>query len=863
MTDYIFSQYAGKTITGFDATKDVLILGSVTGGAAAVSVADDAAGDGTLTVGGQTVKLHGVSIKALATSNVNIVGSTLYLGDNTTDTSADDLGNTATGLVAAGNNRVYGFGGADTISFNTLTGNNVAFGGTGNDSITTGSGNDEIHGGADGDTITSAAQIAGNDTIFGDGGNDSIVIAKAAGNLFINGNAGDDAISIGATSGAGAGTIHGGQGNDTITVSTNDTGSNQIFGDLGNDSITTGSGADTVSGGDGDDVIVANGSAANGQNINGNAGSDTITDGAGADTIHGGQGNDSINTTADTKADVIHGDLGDDTITTAAGHTGADSIYGDAGNDSIVITTGANTDGVTASGGDGNDTISIGTGVAGTDVLYGNAGADQFNITLDAAGADTITIGDYTSADAIVLASPTGTLASVVTNSSINSSSITLATAGDKLILNTTGSDTIAATLNSVASIIGWNNSSTAVSLTGGLGADFLISYSGNDTLNDGGGTGLDYLTGGTGNNLFVLGNTAVGADETIIGGGGNDTLSIITGSGTVTHAGTHITGISDYVETGTGARTLTVAGTLVSAANGNNITASSTVTVDASTLTTGGLTFTTGSDAGVHLNVIGSAVADSLSVAGTTIAATISGGGGLDTLTGGSAADSIIGSAGGGSITGGAGSDTISLGTHTVADTILLDYSNGGTDVDSVTGFTANTAGLPGTADKFQFGIVALNTNGTSGINSGSATVLKFLDHATAGAIGAGASTYQEIAASGGTAVAAGADVFGLVGTTFANATAVATALEHGGARELTVSTTDADIVAHNSFIVAYSDGTDLHISSVEVITDPSTNGYFAANGSTGLTVHDLAVVHGVSSLTSAMLTSSDFAFV
>ena len=78
MTDYIFSQYAGKTIDNFNAATDVLILGSVAGGAAAVSVADDAGGNGMLTAGGQTVTLHGVGIKSLTTTNVNIVGTTLY-----------------------------------------------------------------------------------------------------------------------------------------------------------------------------------------------------------------------------------------------------------------------------------------------------------------------------------------------------------------------------------------------------------------------------------------------------------------------------------------------------------------------------------------------------------------------------------------------------------------------------------------------------------------------------------------------------------------------------------------------------------------------------------------------------------------
>lgn len=76
--------------------------------------------------------------------------------------------------------------------------------------------------------------------------------------------------------------IHGGLGNDQITISTAILPS-QVFGDDGNDRIMGGSANDSLDGGNGNDTLMGNG------------GNDYLVGGAGSDVFSGGDGNDYIN----------------------------------------------------------------------------------------------------------------------------------------------------------------------------------------------------------------------------------------------------------------------------------------------------------------------------------------------------------------------------------------------------------------------------------------------------------------------------------------------------------------------------------------------------------------------------------------
>ncbi|MGH1330024.1 MAG: M10 family metallopeptidase C-terminal domain-containing protein [Paracoccaceae bacterium] len=181
--------------------------------------------------------------------------------------------------------------------------------------------------------------------------------------------------------------IHGAGGNDTIE------------GGLGDDIVSAGHGRDAVLGGAGDDTVSGHG---DGDLIAGDGGADSLSGGLGNDTIMGGVGNDTLlgqggNDTlrGQSGADSIQGHIGDDyligdggndTLEGGAGHdlidggTGTDFLSGSGGND--AISGGGGNDSIL--GGGGNDTID---GGAGSDTIYGGAGRDEI---LGGGGADYI-----------------------------------------------------------------------------------------------------------------------------------------------------------------------------------------------------------------------------------------------------------------------------------------------------------------------------------------------------------------------------------------------------------------------------------------------------------------------------------------
>lgn len=191
-----------------------------------------------------------------------------------------------------------------------------------------------------------------------------------------------------------AGTLTGGQGNDSINLSNVVLAASSLQGNEGVDilSIATSTGT-TVQGGQGNDTInigVAGTSTSTQGYFNGNKGVDivqvkgTLT----SSTVRGGQGSDIINVENLTFTNV-YGDLGNDTITatgvftdsTVFGGEGDDTLAGDA--KSVELFGEAGNDGITGSsavdtlnGGDGNDTL---TGKDGADQLTGGAGNDRFS----------------------------------------------------------------------------------------------------------------------------------------------------------------------------------------------------------------------------------------------------------------------------------------------------------------------------------------------------------------------------------------------------------------------------------------------------------------------------------------------------
>jgi hypothetical protein len=128
-------------------------------------------------------------------------------------------------------------------------------------------------------------------TLKGQGGNDTIVLSGAQASSLIQGNAGDDSISLSATLTNGL-EVGAGKGNDTIYLDEGFAGSisADVIGGLGNDSIFI-------------NLIAASGTDATAINLIGGAGSDTIT----FDTTQSGSVDGEIGT-------LVLSSLGDSTL---------------------------------------------------------------------------------------------------------------------------------------------------------------------------------------------------------------------------------------------------------------------------------------------------------------------------------------------------------------------------------------------------------------------------------------------------------------------------------------------------------------------------------------------------------------------
>ncbi|MHC9236757.1 calcium-binding protein [Pseudooceanicola sp. 502str34] len=350
-------------------------------------------------------------------------------GDDTVIGSASD--DSAAG--GAGNDSLAGRDGNDTLSGGI--GNDSLLGDTGNDSLSGGDGDDLLSGGAGSDVLTELrtplGQIlpaSGNDTLLGGDGDD--VISLGTGSDSVDGEAGNDTISVdfdgdggttddhtlrggdgddqfllyrgGGVAMGGAGNDHftldggtyridGGEGMDTLRAAQADlsvsplegdvaiegiehlegfrTVSNQLTGDANANAITGGNNSDTLIGNDGDDTL---GGAGGRDSMLGGAGDDRMDGGISSDTLRGGDGADHLE--GSYQADVLDGGAGNDTIygglATGVPHPDlSDTIYAGAGDDFIYAGYGNDL----VYGGADHDTLD---GHDGADTLIGEAGDD-------------------------------------------------------------------------------------------------------------------------------------------------------------------------------------------------------------------------------------------------------------------------------------------------------------------------------------------------------------------------------------------------------------------------------------------------------------------------------------------------------
>ncbi len=423
-----------------------------------------------------------------------------WKGKATNDTANANSGTVATGLGA---NSMYGFAGNDTLTTLTTTSlSNLAYGGDGHDTITGSSTStviDRLFGGNGNDSLIGSG---GKDMLNGGTGNDTL--ATGTGNALLIGDFGNDSL----TSGWGNNTLYGGQGNDTMSGGTMASLADKA--------------KDVMKGGDGNDAMTAASYSGVGSvysnSLYGGAGNDTLTSSAltgtnsAKDVLIGGLGNDSLvggalnatNTTASysdstwsvnvnltTGAGTSNGGTAatgyGQTNSVTTNSTAAGDILSNVGNvtgsiykDTLIGNSSANI----MHGGGGNDTIDSGTTAnTGADQLFGDAGNDTFLMRNATQTADVINGGDGIN---------TMDFSNVTTGVTVNLSALIGGT---------------------IVNFSGGGGSGTIVSMDNVIGTGVA------DTLTAVGG---GYVQGGLGDDT-ILTASVVGAQDTLIGGGGND----------------------------------------------------------------------------------------------------------------------------------------------------------------------------------------------------------------------------------------------------------------------------------------------------------------------------------------------------
>ena len=402
--------------------------------------------------------------------------------------------------------------------------------------------------GASGDTITVggtalAIDIAFNVDAYKDitvTGSGTIAQTYSLGGGNDTFNATSGAYGTGGSAFAGAVTVYGGLGDDTLTGGN---GNDVLYGDLGNDTLSGGTSATDQDmlwggGGTGDTATYAARSAAvsitvgagladggydDGESgefddvksdveiVRGGSGADTFVGTSGDQTFYGGAGNDTFDMglLASTGAgnDTVYGEAGTDTVTYAsrleavtvtmdlnvandgnATASEADNIRDDVEN--FICPTAAVVCTVTGNG--LNNSI---TGGAGADVLSGGAGDDTFVVGANGtigAGADSFTGGagldtvDFTSF---------GTTINVIMD---GTASTTMSKVINTDVENLTCPSASACTVTGNASANRIVGSSQADTITAGAGDDFVETSGGNDTVDCGDGSDILYYTAGT-----------------------------------------------------------------------------------------------------------------------------------------------------------------------------------------------------------------------------------------------------------------------------------------------------------------------------------------------------------------------------
>ncbi len=509
--------------------------------------------------------------------------------------------------------------------------------------------------GAGGDDVIRLSP--GTDTLQGGDGTDTVDGSLADSAITLNAPAGQASYGTNTASLSGVEAFVGSDFADTMTLSDI---LREVFGGLGNDTITGSAGDDTISGNEGDDQI------------DGGAGNDSLDGDDGNDTLQGGDGNDSLR--GGRGDDLMEGGGGDDLFTNIDG--GLDTFRGGDGVDTLVT-----------------DVTGLGFATMTFDAVNGTHGRTDPPASQDVVDSieNFTLIGDWN-----------GILIGDGAANALTSD------AGDDSLVGNDGNDTLDAGAGDDV-------------LEGGNGDDTLLGGAGNDTINDG--SGFDVIDGGDGIDLFARdyggsftflpvidliqgrifaqGETAfetilnientttrgshhhtvigtqganrieTGAgDDTLQGNGGDDTLVGGTGNDSMDGGAGSDTAVFDLMQSE--ATVSAVAGGIqvVSALGTDVLQDIEFLQFNDGTLDTSG--FVPGQ------TVDGTGTGDTLAGAGGPD--TISGGGGSDVISGGGGNDTISGGIGFDSVSAGDGNDTVVAGDG-------YDSVSGGAGDDLITG--------------------------------------------------------------------------------------------------------------------------------------------------------------------------------
>ncbi len=465
------------------------------------------------------------------------------VGSNFDDVLTGDSGlNNIWGLY--GNDQIHGGGYSDFLHGDA--GDDEIHGDDGADRLSGGLGNDILYGGAGNDTLLG---YDGEDVLHGGDGDDKLYGHAGVG--VVNGDAGDDVIH------GLSGVVDGGEGSDSIFLSFwgEATGVTVDFGDsaagiveaVGASSMVNVERAAEIQGSDGDDHFIGhNDAGVAGSAVDvfyGRGGADRLEGGQGADTLNGGEGDDTIK--GGSGNDYIVGGWGDDVFEFGIGdghdfitdfesgdvirvsgfssytveQSGVDTIIRFSPTDTITLSHTEPSDLVPGSivfesewdsevvGGPGDEALagSAGAdliqGLDGNDTLSGLAGDDR----LEGGGGDDVLLGGAGDDE-------------LVGGSGYDTASFATATAGVTVSLAISGPQDTGEgvdTLTGIENLTGsdFNDVLTGNGvLDGGAGDDVLtggeVIYggAGDDVIT--GGAGVNTMSGGSGADRFVFGNS-------------------------------------------------------------------------------------------------------------------------------------------------------------------------------------------------------------------------------------------------------------------------------------------------------------------------------------------------------------------